>query len=148
MRAVTNNLSVPINPYEDDTPVCGTAGCGKIAGYFLTNADFALDPCDDFYEFACGSYPLFNALPPNAALKHTISSTADSLMQKQRRLLSAPVGPDEPHWRRLVKLFFQRCMDEVVLETEGAADFVRAFQVPRSLSFGALLILASSSHVS
>lgn len=55
--------------------MCGSAGCGRISGFFLQNGDFTLDPCEDFYEFACGSYPIYNALSPFQATKSRAPSS-------------------------------------------------------------------------
>ena len=46
-----------------DSPVCLSEGCVVAAGDLLTQMDRNVDPCQDFYNFACGGYIANTVLP-------------------------------------------------------------------------------------
>src|SRR6266511_3659898 len=48
--------------------VCLTAACVKAAAQLITNIDPDIDPCDDFYDFACGNW-IKNTIIPEHRLQ-------------------------------------------------------------------------------
>ena len=50
-----------------------TSGCVKTAGYFLDTMDLNVDPCDDFYQFACGNFIDSAVIMPWASSASTFS---------------------------------------------------------------------------
>ena len=41
---------------EWESPVCLSESCVMAAGTILTSLDRSVDPCQDFYQFACGGW--------------------------------------------------------------------------------------------
>lgn len=57
------------------------AGESKLAKEIRSNMDFSVDPCDDFYRFACGSWINNTVLSAD----ETIITKSFSLIEKQNR---------------------------------------------------------------
>ena len=48
--------------------VCQTEACFDVAVQILGAMDEDVDPCEDFYNFTCGNWALFNGVPPGIAV--------------------------------------------------------------------------------
>ncbi|XP_046558654.1 LOW QUALITY PROTEIN: endothelin-converting enzyme homolog [Haliotis rubra] len=96
---------------------CFTKSCLDATSYALDNMNFTVNPCDNFYEYACGNYR--RKRPLNAVDKDH-SPLRDLFYrnrQKLRTLLEAPVKRNTD-WasERKLKHLFQSCMDDFTLE--------------------------------
>ena len=47
---------------------CTSKHCVTIAASLLNNIDFSVNPCDDFYEYACGSWIKKNSIPDGKSI--------------------------------------------------------------------------------
>lgn len=48
--------------------ICLTASCVKIANSILDKVDLDVDPCEDFYSFACGNFIKNTAIPEDKSI--------------------------------------------------------------------------------
>ncbi|CAF4082240.1 unnamed protein product [Adineta steineri] len=47
---------------------CATPYCAEAANYLIESIDETVDPCEDFYQFACGTW-IKNSRTPNDCMK-------------------------------------------------------------------------------
>merc|ERR1719285_896276 len=110
-QATTNSLS------NDD--YCFTKGCIQTAADLLDKLDQRADPCQDFYQFACGTFIQETVIPDDRTRTSMFSILGDKLDLQVRGLLEGEIKPDEPKPFRMAKAVFQSCMDRVAIEAAG-----------------------------
>lgn len=62
------------------TSYCMTPGCVQTAADILLNMDTTVDPCDDFYQFACGGFVARTVIPDDRTRMSSFSVLGDELL--------------------------------------------------------------------
>uniref|UniRef100_A0A8K9XPP3 Neprilysin n=1 Tax=Oncorhynchus mykiss TaxID=8022 RepID=A0A8K9XPP3_ONCMY len=63
----------------DSDGVCTTADCTQSASRLLENMDANVDPCDNFYQYACGGWLKKNVIPETSSRYSTFDILRDEL---------------------------------------------------------------------
>lgn len=71
-----------------------------------------MDPCEDFYQYACGNWEKKNPIPEDKAGFDTFEMLRESLDSILRDLLLEPVENDTSDAVRKAKDLFESCMNE------------------------------------
>lgn len=95
-----------------DKEVCHTPGCIHSASKVLNAIDSSIEPCDDFYHFACGNFVKETNIPDEKVSVNTFSIIGDLLQEQLRSLVSEEPRADEAKPFRLAKDFFKACMNK------------------------------------
>ncbi|OXU31078.1 hypothetical protein TSAR_014235 [Trichomalopsis sarcophagae] len=83
------------------------------------NINEAADPCDDFYDFACGGFIRKAMIPPKKHSDTRLLRLRDKVMNEVKKALEEKIQPDEPRMFTSVKKFFQACTDLRTIENKG-----------------------------
>ena len=68
---------------------CVSPGCVKAASNILQNMDESVNPCDDFYQFACGNFIKKTAIPDDRTRVSSFSVLSDELLSQVSIFLDA-----------------------------------------------------------
>jgi len=77
--------------------------------------DLLVDPCDDFYQFACGNFIKYTVIDDDKPSQTTFSIASDTLLNKLRIIVTEPIQPDEQRPIKMAKLLFKSCMDKGIM---------------------------------
>lgn len=115
-RPVNSNSIHDQNSFKN---ICLTPGCIHTASDVLNNMDPSIDPCDDFYQFACGNFIKKTNIPDDKSSVTSFSVISDLLQEQLRTMIEEPVKPGEPKPFVLLKRIYKSCMNTTVIETDG-----------------------------
>jgi hypothetical protein len=104
----------------DQSQVCydvnNSPGYQEAAKNILGSIDFSADPCQDFYQFACGVWPLKNPRPGDRS-KWSIYSTVSQQVSDKIKLAVANIDAStSSEGLKKVKATYDSCMNESRIE--------------------------------
>ena len=103
------------------TPSSTPEGIKEIPGFDLTAIDKSIDPCVDFYHYACGNWIKTNAIPADKSRWGRFDQLQEHNYYVLRDILaSAQSKPNSPIEKK-VGDYYAACMNEEVIEKAGAA---------------------------
>ena len=73
--------------------------------------DRNVDPCEDFFEFACGTWNKRHIIPEDRSSVSTFEVLADQLQIILKTLLEAPAAPDDSQISQESKHLYQSCVN-------------------------------------
>ncbi|XP_025834762.1 neprilysin-4-like isoform X2 [Agrilus planipennis] len=107
------------------TNLCLTPQCVNSASRILEAMDRSADPCDDFYQFACGGWIRSNPVPDWTATWDRLALIRETLLQEMRQLLDSADITNKtnslPDGVRKAKLLYRTCMNTDEVESKGIA---------------------------
>lgn len=92
--------------------VCLTSGCVHAASKMLEQLDQTVEPCDDFYEFSCGTYLADTMIPDDKVSVNVFSVISDKLQEQLKTIITAPIDDEEIEPFKMVKKLYLACMNK------------------------------------
>jgi len=88
----------------------------------VTAMDRSIDPCVDFFAYACGGWIKNNPIPPDQSSWDLYSKMEDENKTQLRGILEAASSPDAGRTPVNQKIgdYYASCMDESAIESKGA----------------------------
>lgn len=104
---------------DEPTPPCQTPGCVRAAVKVMDTLDDAIDPCDNFYEFACGNYLKNTPIPDDKVTVDSFSVVRDLVQDQLKTIINEDVSPNESKPFRLAKYYNQACLNLSIIADRG-----------------------------
>lgn len=108
----------------DIPTMCLSHGCRSTAQNILENLDVSVDPCEDFYKFACGNFMVDSSIPRYQEYVNTFVNMEDRIYRQILSLISAPVERTEPRSFAMVKSMFNTCINLKKIDGRGSAPLL------------------------
>lgn len=101
----------------------------EIPAFDLNAIDKTIDPCVDFYQYACGTWMKNNPIPPDKSRWGRFNQLAERNLYVMREILTEAQLPGKhSSTETMVGAFYNSCMDESVIEKKGTAPLAPELQ--------------------
>lgn len=108
--------------------MCLTSGCITAASRILNAINSSAEPCNDFYEFACGNFIKNTFIPDDKLIVDTFTELADYIDIQLRTIIEDEIDANESSVYKLVKQLHRSCMNRTEVEALGLEPFNEILQ--------------------
>ncbi|OQR72212.1 endothelin-converting enzyme 2-like [Tropilaelaps mercedesae] len=91
--------------------VCLAPECVTVASAIISSMNHKVNPCDDFYEFACGGWVKQNPLPDGKSIWSTFGKLWQENQLVMKNILDDDSRPLNSSAERLAKTYYLSCLD-------------------------------------
>lgn len=81
--------------------------------------DSSVDPCDDFYTFACGGFVKTATVPPDQSTVSTYTVMREALQENLKALLAEKITRNDIRPFALLKQLYKTCINKKAIESRG-----------------------------
>ena len=107
--------------FRKDDPVCLTRACVQAANELSKSLNDRVNPCDDFYQYACGGWERGTSIPIGSSKFTSFHRIAQKNQLMVKRILER--GDLQTHKSSAVRnvgTYYTSCLDQKVIESRGA----------------------------
>lgn len=122
----TSNSPNEDSPYMDDKQddICTTAECTVAAGVIIGSMNMDVEPCQDFWNFACGGWIENNEIPEAKSRWGKFYELRDAVDKSVRKIVEAPEAEGEALSVTYLKAMYKGCLNLDAINKVGYTWFV------------------------
>ncbi|XP_002157184.2 endothelin-converting enzyme homolog isoform X1 [Hydra vulgaris] len=116
-----------VDTESSTTEVCVSQECNVLANTIKGALNETEEPCNDFYNFACGGWKEAHKIPSSENEITSFTVLTKEIEDQLHRLLEEEPKPNENEALTKARSFYKSCMDNDTLESLGAKpalDFI------------------------
>ncbi|KAJ8410718.1 hypothetical protein AAFF_G00186750 [Aldrovandia affinis] len=103
--------------------ICTSADCTRSASRIIENMDPSVDPCDNFYQYACGGWLKRNIIPETSSRYSTFDILRDELEVVLKAVLERQDSSDSSALTK-AKMLYKSCTNESTIEKRGGTPLL------------------------
>ncbi|XP_035628629.1 endothelin-converting enzyme 2-like isoform X3 [Oncorhynchus keta] len=119
----TFTLGMRYNKDQAQSP-CLTKACFTVASKIVEGLDRSADPCQDFYQYACGGWVRKNPLPDGRSGWSIFNSVWDQNQAILKHLLENVTFNSSSAAERKTQFYYLSCLNEQHIEELGATPLI------------------------
>ncbi|XP_003891051.4 membrane metallo-endopeptidase-like 1 isoform X1 [Papio anubis] len=127
-RTFVKRKSRGIPETQEVSEVCTTPGCVMAAARILQNMDPTTEPCNDFYQFACGGWLRRHVIPETNSRYSIFDVLRDELEVILKAVLENSTAKDRPAVEK-ARTLYRSCMNQSVIEKRGSQPLLDILEV-------------------
>lgn len=116
------------NDIDSNANICETEICAKDSDSMLNSMDQTIDPCENFYEFACGKYLREKVLEEDQIIDSEFSKIQIKVSKQLAAAFAEDIQPNELKCMKLAKQFTKMCMDEKGRDEHGVNPLLKILE--------------------
>ncbi|KAH3821495.1 hypothetical protein DPMN_123259 [Dreissena polymorpha] len=109
----------PPSTAETESDICLTEGCVMAAARLRGAMDTKVNPCDDFFNFACGTWIQKHVIPEDKSSFGTFTQLGDDVNVIVKGVLEVADKHDDPEVVTKARKYYKACFDEKKIEDLG-----------------------------
>ncbi|XP_022110747.1 endothelin-converting enzyme homolog [Acanthaster planci] len=103
---------------------CVSAQCNESAILVQSSVDSSQDPCQNFFDYACGGWNKRQVIPGDKLRVSILSQLHDDLQEKLRGLIERDPQLNEPASFSQVRKYYNACLDQDTINSLGATPLI------------------------
>ncbi|XP_025145292.3 neprilysin isoform X1 [Bubalus bubalis] len=107
-----------------DDGICKSSECIKSAARLIQNMDATVEPCADFFKYACGGWLKRNVIPETSSRYSNFDILRDELEVVLKDVLQEPKTEDIIAVQK-AKMLYRSCINETAIESRGGKPLLR-----------------------